>query len=79
MPAGFARHVAEALPAARQQVLADCGHVPQVELPDATNSMIAELIEANSAPAPVVNRSHGRRSRARARGILGKVAALSTR
>ena len=78
VPAGFARYVAEALPGARQEILADCGHVPQVELPERTNAKIAELIEANSAPAAVATNSHGR-SRARARGILGKVAALSTR
>ena len=35
VPAAFSRHVAEALPGARQVVLAECGHVPQVELPSA--------------------------------------------
>lgn len=79
VPAAFARHVAEALPTARQEILADCGHVPQVELPDRTNALIAELIEANSVRAATPQPAHRRRSRARARGILGKVAALSTR
>ena len=37
IPPGFARHVAAALPAAEQVVLDDCGHVPQVELPEPTN------------------------------------------
>src|SRR5581483_4501343 len=32
VPAGFARHVGEVLPSAQQVVLAECGHVPQVEL-----------------------------------------------
>lgn len=58
VPAGFARHVAEALPDAPQVVLPDCGHVPQVELPERTNRMLRGLVEANSiqsppAPAPV--------------------------
>jgi pimeloyl-ACP methyl ester carboxylesterase len=80
IPAGFARHVAEALPGARQEVLADCGHVPQVELPDRTNSMIADHIAATAAPMPADRPRQSRRSpRARARGLLGKVAALGTR
>jgi pimeloyl-ACP methyl ester carboxylesterase len=40
VPAGFARHVTEALPGARQEVLEDCGHVPQVELSERTNRLI---------------------------------------
>lgn len=51
VPAGFSRHVTEVLPDARQVTLADCGHVPQVELPEETNAMIAETIAAASAPA----------------------------
>ena len=38
IPPGFARHVGAALPAAEQVVLEDCGHVPQVELPEPTNA-----------------------------------------
>jgi pimeloyl-ACP methyl ester carboxylesterase len=48
VPPGFARHVADALPAARQVVLPDCGHVPQVELADTTNSLIREHIAAHA-------------------------------
>jgi len=40
VPAGFSRHVADALPSARQVILPDCGHVPQVELAERTNSLI---------------------------------------
>jgi len=40
VPAGFARHVREALPAASSQVLEDCGHVPQLELPLLTSSLV---------------------------------------
>lgn len=46
IPAGFSRHVAEALPGAEQIVLADCGHVPQVELPERTNGLIRDRIAA---------------------------------
>ena len=35
-------------------ILPECGHVPQVELPERTNALIAEHIEsAVPAPAPV--------------------------
>ena len=40
VPAGFSRHVGEAVPAARQVVLPECGHAPQVELADRTNTLI---------------------------------------
>ena len=56
IPAGFSRHVGEALPDVRQVILPDCGHVPQVELPEETNALIAETIElgsADHAPAPL--------------------------
>ena len=80
IPAGFARHVAEVLPGARQEILTDCGHVPQVELPELTNAMIADVIAANPTPAATPGTAPSRRrTRARARGLLGKVAALSTR
>ncbi len=49
IPAGFAPHVAEALPIARQVILPDCGHVPQVELAERTNALIREQIAAASA------------------------------
>jgi pimeloyl-ACP methyl ester carboxylesterase len=78
VPAGFARHVSDALPGARQEILSDCGHVPQVELPDRTNPMIAELIAANptqvaAGDPEATGPGH------RTRGLLDKVAALSTR
>ena len=43
VPLAFARHVAQALPRARQLVL-DCGHVPQVESPAETHSAIAAFL-----------------------------------
>jgi pimeloyl-ACP methyl ester carboxylesterase len=54
VPAAFSRHVATALPSARQVILPDCGHVPQVELPERTAALIAEHLEhAVPAPEPV--------------------------
>jgi pimeloyl-ACP methyl ester carboxylesterase len=50
IPPGFVRHVERALPRARQVVLAECGHVPQVELPERTNGLIRDQIRLD-APA----------------------------
>jgi pimeloyl-ACP methyl ester carboxylesterase len=49
VPAGFSRHVAEVVPSARQVVLPECGHVPQVELADRTNSLIRDHVAATAA------------------------------
>ena len=43
IPIAFARHVAEALPAARHLEL-DCGHVPQLERPARTHGAIAAFL-----------------------------------
>ena len=48
VPAGFARHVADALPSAEQVILPECGHAPQVELADSTNSLIRDHIAAHA-------------------------------
>jgi pimeloyl-ACP methyl ester carboxylesterase len=45
VPIAFARHVAEALPAARHLEL-DCGHVPQVERPRETHAAIRAFLQA---------------------------------
>jgi pimeloyl-ACP methyl ester carboxylesterase len=51
VPIGFARHVAAALPQARQVTL-DCGHVPQIERPEQTNKAIGEFLRgAARSPA----------------------------
>jgi pimeloyl-ACP methyl ester carboxylesterase len=44
VPARFSRHVSTVLPWARQVILEECGHVPQVELPERTNNLIRETI-----------------------------------
>lgn len=46
VPAGFARHVAAALPSAVSVVLPDCGHVPQFELPERTHGEVRAFLTA---------------------------------
>ncbi|HYQ11912.1 MAG TPA: alpha/beta fold hydrolase [Solirubrobacterales bacterium] len=49
VPARFSRHVARAVPSARQVILPECGHVPQVELADRTNALIRRHIARSAA------------------------------
>jgi pimeloyl-ACP methyl ester carboxylesterase len=59
IPAGFARHVAEWLPAAEQIVLDACGHAPQVERPDQVNGLLRRFfarVDALETPAGVAAR-----------------------
>lgn len=55
VPARFSRHVATTLPDAPQVVLSDCGHVPQIELPERTHQLIREFLASagDSAGLPV--------------------------
>lgn len=46
VPPRFARHVERAVPDASSVVLADCGHVPQFELPDRTHGIVREFLAA---------------------------------
>jgi pimeloyl-ACP methyl ester carboxylesterase len=46
VPVGFAKHVATLLPHAVSEVLEDCGHVPQFELPDATHRLIKGFLRS---------------------------------
>ena len=66
VPAGFARHVAEVLPGASQVVLPECGHVPQVELPERTNRLIRDHVDAVAQAASP--------SQPLLRGRIGRVA-----
>ncbi len=43
VPPGLRHHVANWLPTARQVVLEDCGHVPQVERPDQTIALLQDF------------------------------------
>jgi pimeloyl-ACP methyl ester carboxylesterase len=52
VPAEFARHVGEALPTARQVVLDECGHVPQVELTERTNKLVRDHIRTAALGEP---------------------------
>ena len=44
VPLAFGRYVSDALPDAQQVVLEECGHVPQVELPEDTNGLLHHFI-----------------------------------
>src|SRR5215216_5406310 len=44
VPLAFSRYVRDALPAARQVVLDQCGHVPQVEHPVDANALVHDFI-----------------------------------
>lgn len=46
VPPGFARHVERAVPDSSSVVLADCGHVPQFELPERTHGLVREFLAA---------------------------------
>ncbi len=65
VPLAFCKYVSEALPDARQIVLHECGHVPQVELPEDTNSAVHDFIA--SSPISARNRAVARVGRARRR------------
>jgi pimeloyl-ACP methyl ester carboxylesterase len=60
IPPGFSRHVARALPGAEQVVLQDCGHVPQIEQPERTNTMLAGFLARVDAQ-DAARRAHERR------------------
>ena len=48
VPASFARKVHEVLPRARQVILEECGHVPQIELAEETNALLRRHLESAS-------------------------------
>jgi pimeloyl-ACP methyl ester carboxylesterase len=56
VPAAFAQHVERVLPGARQTVLEECGHVPQVELPERTNRLLRDFLATAGAGVAVVER-----------------------
>ncbi len=47
VPATFSRHVEALLPHSSQIVLGECGHVPQIELPERTHAMARAFIGSN--------------------------------
>jgi len=52
VPIGFRRHVEEALPHARHEVV-DCGHVPQLESPTQTHAAIRRFLRRGGATKPI--------------------------
>ncbi len=62
VPLAFSRYVRDALPAARQVVLDQCGHVPQVEHPVDANALVHDFI--GHAQASAAERAARRLSRA---------------
>ena len=69
VPLAFSRYVRDALPSARQVVLDQCGHVPQVEHPVDANALVHDFI--GRAQAPAAERAAKRVSRA-ARRLQGR-------
>jgi pimeloyl-ACP methyl ester carboxylesterase len=55
VPVGFARHVEEALPAARHVEL-DCGHVPQIQSPREAHTAMAHFLNGVSGSGVAVAR-----------------------
>jgi pimeloyl-ACP methyl ester carboxylesterase len=70
VPLAFSRWVGEALPDARQVVLDQCGHVPQVEHPADANALVHDFI--THAQAPAAERAAKRLGRA-ARRLQGRI------
>jgi pimeloyl-ACP methyl ester carboxylesterase len=46
VPRAFERHVRRSLPRAECEIIQDCGHVPQFELPEQTNARILAFLRA---------------------------------
>jgi len=76
VPLAFSRGVADALPTAKQVVLEQCGHVPQVEHPVDANALVHDFIGHASAPA--VQRAARRLGRA-ARRVQDRINAHAPR
>ncbi len=59
VPAGFARHVEDAVPAAESLILPGCGHVPQFELPELTVALTRSFLHpgrGRATPATLLER-----------------------
>jgi pimeloyl-ACP methyl ester carboxylesterase len=76
VPLAFSRYVRDALPSAKQVVLDQCGHVPQVEHPVDANALVHDFI--GHARAPAAERAAKRIGRAARRlGVRANGAGLS--
>ena len=56
VPSAFSQHVHRVLPEARQVLLEECGHVPQVELPERTNGLLRDFLITAEAGVAVQER-----------------------
>jgi pimeloyl-ACP methyl ester carboxylesterase len=64
VPHAFSRYVRDALPTAKQVVLDQCGHVPQVEHPVDANALVHDFVgRAQASPAERAARRLGRAAR----------------
>ena len=64
VPLAFSRYVADALPDARQVVIDQCGHVPQVEHPVDANALVHDFIaRAQGSPRERAAKRLGRAAR----------------
>jgi pimeloyl-ACP methyl ester carboxylesterase len=70
VPLAFSKYVADALPSARQVMLDQCGHVPQVEHPVDANALVHDFI--GRAQASAAERAAKRLGRA-ARRLQGRI------
>ena len=52
VPAAFEHHVRKWLPSAEQVIIDPCGHVPQVERPEETNTLLADFFTRVEQAAP---------------------------
>lgn len=73
VPLAFCAHVSETLPDAHQVVLHGCGHVPQVEMPEDTNGLIAHFIADAPSPAHARAVAHIGRAARRIREVRPRV------
>jgi pimeloyl-ACP methyl ester carboxylesterase len=64
VPAAFSKHIAGVLPDARQVVLSECGHVPQLELPERANGLIRDHVAEHSVGSIGVSAASRRSSAA---------------
>jgi pimeloyl-ACP methyl ester carboxylesterase len=58
VPVGFSRHVGDVLPGAPQVVLPECGHVPQIELPERTHELVRDFIASAEETVPAQRLAH---------------------
>ncbi len=73
VPSGFARHVEEAVPAARSVVLRSCGHVPHFEHPERTAQLVRDFFaELAAAPGQVSKPTSKQTPARRLKGAAGQ-------